>query len=260
MSHRHPRVTSNWNEAMLASHMALPATKGVRVFTTSGSARILVTVSTSEQHPVFCLSADRLLAWCCLDSERCTTNKGQINVCISKFNSPYVTVADEYQALGIKSIPANLSAGAVIVSGSATFFSSTLVATGGSTSSPHTSETSPARTPSSTNSGGQHSTPSPHPSPSPDLGPGAIAGIVVGSLVAIGLIVGAVWLFRSKKQRGKNLGSVTAPPSTPATESRRDRKEAPESALYEANGRQVPPELSEEAMSHELEGDHRQKL
>ncbi len=185
--------------------------------------------------------------WCCSTAELCVTGQGQYSVCGTKFLRPNYTAEQEYEALGVESVPATLTKGQAIGTGSQVVISSTMVQTGGPSSiSALPPDNTSGKPPRSTNEAG--------------LGGGAYAGIAIGAVAVLLLIAGCVWFFLKRRAKKE-----TTP--TPATEPRLPQEdfgpveveakyfgasEAPANTYHELSARDKPIEAPGAHQRHEL--------
>jgi len=167
-------------------------------------------------------SSDQILCdnagstWCCPNTETCTTDPNQINVCISSFDNPNANVQPgpaesvEFQVLGISTLASTVQTASLIATASQTFFSTiTLSSSTSSSSATTTSSSSTSSSTSRLSSTQTGSTPAAATSSasqtavatksSSSLSGGAIAGIVIGALAFIALLAaGAYFLLRKR--------------------------------------------------------------
>ena len=235
-------------------------TARTRLATTKFFATSWTPASPPEPIHLVSRSANHQIEWCCSNAEQCANSQGQINVCATKFPDPNanITVADavqaEYKALGVTTVTSTLSAGQSFVSGSPTAFTSTIVATGTSTSSSFNSTSTASSSSVASASKNQASASAVTPAPASPTVPtsdarsglagGAIAGVVIGVIAVVGIVAAVYWCMRTRRTRRRNQWSI---PDIPGKMS-----EAPDTALFEAQGREKPAEIGGDEARHEM--------
>ena len=225
-------------------------TARTRLATTKFFATSWTPASPPEPIHLVSRSANHQIEWCCSNAEQCANSQGQINVCATKFSDPNanITVADavqaEYKALGVTTVTSTLSAGQSFVSGSPTAFTSTIVATGTSTSSSSVASASKNQASASAVAPAPASPTVPTSDARSGLAGGAIAGIVIGVIAVVGIVAAVYWCMRKRRTRRRNQWSI---PDIPGKMS-----EAPDTALFEAQGREKPAEIGGDEARHEM--------
>jgi len=170
-------------------------------------------------------SSDQILCdnagstWCCPNTETCTTDPNQINVCISSFDNPNANVQPgpaesvEFQVLDISTVASTVQTASLIATASQSFFSTITLSSSTSLSSPATSSSSPISsstsivsstltggTPAAATSGASQTAVATKSRSS--LSGGAIAGMVIGALAFAALLAaGAYFLIRKRGAR-----------------------------------------------------------
>lgn len=202
-------------------------------------------------------------AWRCISTELCTTWQNQINVCSGNFpnyksnKKLEQALQEEYKALNITTIPANLTAGAALVSASATAFTTYPITYAAKALTTTTSNTPSNTTASSssitTTSASAISTTATLPQgKGSNLSGGGIAGVVIGVLVIILLLACCILLLRRRKTQQRILSRLNVHENAKEAQSSQ-MYEAHSSTRYEAQGsamHQLPDHSSRRAESN----------
>ncbi|KAF2663731.1 hypothetical protein BT63DRAFT_111069 [Microthyrium microscopicum] len=169
--------------------------------------------NTPSADQILCGASNSADQWCCAQYETCTTSVGQINVCVSSFNSPNKgTTPAEARAAEYKDLPsASIKTDAPTATPSA--FSTRQLGAAAKSSDSSSSQSSGSS--SSTSSSGSAATSS-SASSSSGISGGAIAGIVIGALAVLAIAIGAIVFFMMRRKKRGYAAASTGPHEKPA--------------------------------------------